>query len=356
MASKNCPVCGKKIAAQAQYCIFCSTKFDSVPEKREERTKKTPDSTVMSGGKLGLMVTVISVAIIACVLLLVFFNPPQASENTSTQTTTTVVTTTTRNAQRDAWLQSFTGQWLDEPSAGKGDLRKQGGYILIVRDIINDTVCFDLMSYPGDNSVDIAFLNEYRATLEEDTLHFTFEDDGRGHSGEGFMRFCDDGVQMEVRVPEEELSGEGDHSLAVYAVFVRKSLPSSAGHDLKTLTTLSEVEAVAGKQTADATTDKKGNTTYTFGALRIVTDDKANVKQLILDYAALEDKSFYCYECVDGTMSYDTIKTYFGEAVQDYIEQPTDIRVLLYEDKDNASVKFTFDADDNLLFHIEYKT
>ncbi len=352
MAKKQCPVCGRSIAAQAQYCIYCSAKFD------QTQSLDTPEDDKKTSAKsaLGLIVTLISLVLIVIVLLLVFLGPslPLSSKPTEETTTTTVVTTTTRDAARDAWRQSFIGYWYDEMSAGKSDLKKQGGYVLYIEEIFRDFVTFDLLSYEGGESGKIASASIQKAVIEDDTLHFTFDDDTLGHAGEGFLRLADDEIQMEVRIDNEESLAQDEHTLAVYSVFKRKALPHSDGQDVTKLTTLSEVKAVAGKQTADVVKDDKGNATYTFGCLKAFTDKDGALVRLTVDYSLEENKSKYCYDCVDGTMTYDTIKTYFGEAEQDYVEQPTDIRVLHYALADGASVTFTFDADNNMLTVLKY--
>ncbi len=355
MAKKQCPVCGRSVAPQAQYCIYCAARFDETqePETREaENTRERPTQK----SALGLIVTLISLVLIAIVLLLVFLGPtsPFIQEPTEETTTTTVVTTTTRDAARDAWRQSFVGYWYDESSAGKSDLKKQGGYVLYIEEIFRDFVTFNLLSYEGGDGGAIASATISKAVLEDDTLHFTFDDDTLGHAGEGFLRLAEDQVQMEVMIDGEDGLPEDEHTLAVYAVFIRRALPQSEGHDLKELTTLEKVKAAAGKPTAEAVKDDKGNTTYTFSGLQAVTDKTGKLTKLIVEYAKLDNKSAYCYDCVDGTMTYDTIKTYFGEALHDYVEQPTDIRVLHYALADGGSVTFTFDAENNLLTKTVY--
>lgn len=361
MAQKQCPVCGKKVAPQAQYCIYCSAKFDNLPEHTKvisipsdlpEEPKETKE--IRSGGKLGLIVTMLSLLLIVAVLCLVFFGPEELYMSTKETTTTAApTTTTTRNAARDEWLQTFTGYWYDEASIGKGNLKQQGGYVLYIHEIFRDTVTFDLLSYQGGDAGKIASAADLKAVLNDDTLHFTYDNDSLGHKGEGFLRLTHDGIQMEVMADGKTALSDGEHSLAVCSVFKRKALPHSAGHDLLNLTTMDMVKSVAGKQTADPVTDAAGNITYTYGALKAITDKDGVLTRLIMDYSADTDKSRYCFECVDGTMDYLTVKTYFGEALHDYVEQPTDIRVLHYIRSD-TSVTFTFDADNNLLILVDY--
>ncbi len=359
MANKRCPSCGKQIAARAQYCIYCSKKFDEANDITAETYDESPESSSVShsGGKFGLIVSLVSLFLILIVIGLVVLNHNGISifpKEEPTTTTTVATTTTTRNAARDTWLQSFVGYWYDEASVGKKDIKKQGGYVLYVSDIFLDHVTFDLLSYQGGEDGKIAFASEMKADLVDDTLHFYFDNDGLGHKGEGFLRFVDDAVQMEVKVDQKQLT-ENEHSLAVYSVFKRLNLPTSKGQDLKELTTFDLVKKHAGKKTADAKKDSKGNKTHTFGGLKAVVNKEGKLTRLMLDYTKLKEKSDYCFECVDGTMTYEVVKTYFGEAEQDYVEQPTDIRVLLYSISKESSVKFTFDADDGLLISVDYK-
>ena len=355
MAKKQCPACGKTIAAKAQYCIFCSAKFDSVSETNRDTEER---ETIHPTGKsaLGPVVTLISILIISIVLLLVFLGPhsPLKPTQPTQETTTTVVTTTTRDAALDAHRQSYIGYWYDEWSAGKADLKKQGGYVLYIEEIFRDYVTFDLLSYEGGDKGRIASASVKKATLVEDTLHFTFTDDTLGHAGEGFLCLAEDCIEMEVRVDGADALSEEDHTLAVYSVFKRRALPVSEGTDLQTLTTIEDVKAVAGKQVKEPTKDTAGNTTLYFNGLRAVTNKDGKLTHIVVEYSDLSEKDAFCYVCVDGTMTYTTIKTYFGEALHDYVEQPTDIRVLHYTLPDITSITFTFDADTELLTTIRY--
>ncbi len=355
MAKRICPVCGKKIAAQAQYCIFCSARFDGVSDT-DVRVKEREERRSPMKSALGFVVTLISILIIAIVLLLVFLGPrsPLKPSEPNQETATTVVTTTTRDAARDALRQTYVGYWYDELSAGKDDLKKQGGYVLYIEDIFRDYVTFDLLSYEGGENGKIASTSVDKAVLVDDTLHFTFKDDTLGHSGEGFLRLAEDRVEMEVRVDGARLLPEDEHTLAVYSVFKRRSLPASQGHDLQKLKTIEDLKAVAGKQIKDPAKDALGNTTMFFNGLRAVTNKSGKLTHIVVEYSALDKKDAFCYVCVDGTMTYTTIQTYFGEALHDYVEQPTDIRVLHYALSDKSSITFTFDADTELLTTIRY--
>lgn len=353
MANKRCPVCGKSIAAQAHYCIYCSTKFDSVKEQSSESVEETHAVTPKKYA-FGLIVTLISLVLIAIVVLLVLFGPvsPLFEQEEPAPSVTTTVTTTTRNAALDAQRQSYIGYWYDEYSAGKRDHKTQGGYVLYIAEIFHDYVTFDLLSYQGFEGGAIASATIEKAVLNDDTLHFTFDNDTLGHKGEGFLRLAEDCIQMEVMIDGE--LAQAEHSLAVNAVFLRRALPASEGQNVQELTTLNALKAVAGPQTAEMKTDEKGLNTYTFRGVKAVADKNGSVKSIRVDYSALEKKDGYCYDCVDGTMTYDVIKAYFGEALHDYVEQPTDIRVLHYALSATSAVTFTFDADSNLLIGLQY--
>lgn len=357
MAKRKCPVCGKKIAPRAQYCIYCSSRFDSIPlECLDERSDETVDSSNkhLSKKHFGLLITLLSLVVIAVIVVLVVLFPPSDGETEVQMTSTQSTTSTTRNAAHDEWLQTFVGQWFDEASAGKKHYEKQGGYSIYIHEVFRDYVTFDLLSYQGGDGGAMAFLSDTKAVLYDDTLHFTFKNDGLGHSGEGFMRLTEKGIEVEVLIDSADKLKEDEHSLAVCSVFVRKSLPTSNGRDLMSLTTVSELKELGLKQTAEPKKGKKGAVTYSYGALQAVADADENITSLTFDYSLIEDKSSYSFDGLDGTMNYDIVKTYYGEALHDYVEQPTDIRVLHYE-MSSSSVTFTFDADDNLLMHIEYE-
>lgn len=356
MANQKCPSCGKKIAAQASVCIYCSTELEKLPVRQESidtQEAGAPKRSRKKQGKGWLVVSAVSLLVIVVMaVVIVMFPVSDPLTPISPETTTTFSTAPTRDAVRDAWLHTFTGRWYDEDSVGKSDIQTMGGQTLFIHDILNDQVLFDLYVYSGGDNLATAFVKDTAATLVEDTLHFTFSDDGCGHSGEGYMRFTDDGIQMEVMLDEPVL--EGEHSLALNAVFKRSSVPSSEGVNLLELHTLADVVETAGRQTADPITDDEGNTVYTFGMLQVTTNAAGDLTQMTVDYTAGEDKTGYSFDEIDGTMGYETVKTYFGDAQHDYVEQPTDICVLYYVLEDGATVTFTFDAGEDLLIHIQY--
>ena len=362
MAVKKCPSCGKKIAEHSVYCIYCATRFDESSDqlrKTERLTDPAEGSEALHPSqkrRRTVMIAVIAVAILLAAAVSAFFwLPPLAvSPPSADDTATTVpVTTTTRDPRRDAWLQSFLGSWVDEDSVGKKDISEQGGALLFVHEIRRDVVIFDLLSYSGGGISRIASISNVVAMLDEDTLHFVFKNDTQNHSGEGYLRFRDNEVDLEVLIDGAESLPEGEHSLAMNTVFKRAELPKSEGIDLRSLTSLEAIKTAVGDPSAPPVTDEKTKkTTYIFGALSAVTREDGSLESLTVDYDAVEDKTQYCYECVDGTMNYDTVKSYFGEAVHDYVEQPTDIRVLYYEFEADESVRFTFDAQDNVLIKV----
>ncbi len=358
MANRKCPSCGKKIADSSVYCIYCATRFDeSVQPPMPAIEEPYPVETEHPRGRrraLGIVIAVVIALATATAASAFFWLPPLlASAPEEPTEPTVVVTTTTRDPQRDVWLQSFTGRWVDEDSVGKKNIAEQGGALLFVHEIRRDLVMFDLLSYSGGNVSSIASVSNVVAVLDENTLHFVFDNDTQGHSGEGYLRFRDDVVDLEVLIDDADKLPAGEHSLAMNTVFKRLDLPQSTGVDLRTLTTLDKIKAVAGEPTSPPVTDEDTKkTTYVFGALTAIVREDGVLESLLMDYDATDNKSMYCYECVDGTTGYDEVKAYFGEAIHDYVEQPTDIRVLYYEFKASETVHFTFDAQDNLLIRI----
>lgn len=354
MATKLCPSCGKKVAVNAAYCIYCSARFDETvapTQTCEIDETEQPKAAVRPW---------ILIAVIAAVILLatgisaIFWLPPLLHSEPVQPTETTVpVTTTTRDPRRDAWLSAFTGRWVDEASVGKKDISTQGGALLFVHEIRRDLVMFDLLSYSGGEISRIASISNVISILDENTLHFVFDNDTQGHSGEGYLRFRDNEVDLEVLIDNADSLPEGEHSLAMNTVFKRIDLPTSEGVDLRSLTSLDKIKAVAGEPTEPPVTDEATKkTTYVFGGLTAIVREDGALESLTLQYEKLENKSAYCYECIDGTNDYRTVKAYFGEALHDYVEQPTDIRVLYYVFKGKDTVQFTFDAQDNLLIKI----
>lgn len=355
MALKKCPVCGKKIEQNATLCLYCSTALET-SSKIEDLDCMSHKNTSRPRPNVWLIMTLLSLVLIVVMAVALWLIPPATAPTPDSSpdatTTTTSQTTPTRDPVRDAWLHSYTGRWYDEESIGKSDVERLGGHTLFIHDILNDQVLFDLYSYSDGDTTVTAAITQIASEIVDDTLHFTFSDDGLGHSGEGWMRFVDSSIQMEVIVHDP--LAENEHSIAVNALFMRSATPSSDGVDLSQIHDLADVMSLAGRQTADPVTNDKGETTYAFGVLQAVTDAAGQLKLVTVDYANSEDKSAYCFSEIDGTMGYETVKTFFGEAVHDYIEQPTDIRVLHYTIDENRSVTFTFDAGEDLLIHILY--
>ncbi len=348
MAVKKCPSCKKRVDANAAVCLYCGSEL--VPCNTEKDISVTQES---HRGKGWLIVTCISFAIILLLsIAILVFPPPMPTEDPDAEKTTTTATGPTRDEARDAWLHTFTGRWFDENSVAKSDIETMGGCTLFIHDILNDQVLFDLYVHSGGKTPKTAFIKEVAATIVKDTLHFTFSDDSCGHSGEGHMRFTDEGIQTEVVLDAPVPAGE--HSLAVNAVFLRSSAPSSKGNDIRKFQSLADVIEIAGRQTADPATDAQKNTTYSFGALTVTTDASGSLKQVTIDYSKTEDRTAFCFDQIDGTMGYETVKTYFGDAVHDYMEQPTNIRVLHYTFDDGKIVTFTFDVAKDQPITIRY--
>ena len=353
MAVKKCPSCGKKIASAASYCIFCSARFDDIPT---EEVKEEPVAERSSRKKIVrkwclILLPVVFVLSVAVVLTIVFVH----NAGSSSHEEPTPTTVTTRDPARDAWLQEYLGRWVDETSVGKKSLEKQGGAMLFVHTIQHDMIEFDLLSYSGGEISKIASVSGVRAIMKDDTLHFTFKNDTQGHSGEGYLRFRDGEIDLEVLIDEERYTHKNDYSLAMNTVFKRVSLPQSVGLDLRSLDSLDAIKKVLGDPVGEPTVDEKTkNKTYSFGALTANTDKDGRLLSICADYRAMEDKTQFCFECIDGTMEYQTVKAYFGEALHDYVEQPTNIRVLYYAFENNTETQFTFDAQNNLLIKILY--
>lgn len=325
---------------------------DEESAKKPRRERKKADGDAHSHGKLWLYVSLAAFLVIGFVFVSLVVHAARSVQQPTLGGP--AVTTTTRNAQHDAWLQMFLGEWVDESSRGKKDLQDLGGHGLYVHEIVGDTVIFDVYAYDPTEANNTAYVMNVHAKLFDDVLHFTFSNDARGHSGEGFMRLCEAGIETEILINNAEALAEDENSLAVNALFVRRELPHSDGIDLKDLKTLDDVKAVAGEQTAPVAVNKtKKISTYTFGALSVKVRADNTVYSMSLDYGKLDDKTTYCYDNIDGTMAYDVVKMYFGEAEHDYLEQPTDIRVLHYLLAKESSVTFTFDSDSQLLLHIQ---
>lgn len=297
------------------------------------------------------------VAVVLAAILIAVLLSDGAGSGDSPSAPSNASTVPTRDAQKDAWLSTFTGEWVDEQSTGKGNIPLQGGGQLTIYSTDNDRMVFDLLSYSGGEQPTVASLIGMEGQIEDKKVTFRFDDDGLGNRGEGYMLLSDEGIAVEITLADTVTGKDGipqisTHSIAMNARFARISLPSSDGLDIRQLDTLEKVQAAAGEQTADPVANKDGTTSYTYGMLQVTAAADGAVKNIQVDYSASEEKSRYCYDCVDGTMNYEVIKTYFGEAEYDYTEQPTNIRVLYYLVGGTQTVTFTFDAQDNLLMDI----
>ncbi|MBQ9414516.1 MAG: hypothetical protein IJU16_05255, partial [Clostridia bacterium] len=326
-------------------------------DESEPDEESQPDSA--KKWKTIIIIAAAAVVVLATLLTVILFSVGRGSETTPTGTTVSHTMQTTRDRSHDKWMQTFLGDWVDEQSTGKSNIPRQGGGQLNVIAVANDTVTFDLISYSGGDDLKVAAITGAKAALSGDTATFSFADDSMHHSGHGTMTFLEGHIDVLVELEGVPTDANGvqqadDHSLAINVRFSRAALPESSGYDIRRFETLADVQAVAGNPTADPQENKDGTTTYTFDNLRVLIRKDGSISQLYVKFSKVTAAIDYCYDRIDGTMNYDVVKTYFGEAEQDYTEQPTNIRVLHYIVDVTKSVTFTFNAEDDLLVSVRY--
>lgn len=397
MATKKCPSCGKKIVAGASFCIYCNYRFPSADPKAEPRDireeaipvrkaslsddapvsepEREPDDDESARFVRGQTRSssappdaprkrrriIIAVALgISCAALLTAVvcaafrrdTPQPPVEDTPTTASTGHPT---EDPDYVSWLQGFLGEWVDEQSVGKGNIPEQGGGVLMVHSIQGDLMRFDLISYSGGDAGLTASLIGAEGTVHGETVKFSFTDDGLGNAGNGNILLSDSGIDMEIAITSDPSRDDASpHSLAMNVRFRRSEIPSSSGVDLRGLITLDAVRAVAGEETEDPMDHADGTVTHTFGPLRATVDAQDSVQSLRVNYVEGDVRGKYRFDRVDGTMTYQVIKTYFGEAEHDYTEQPTNIRVLHYALQGGEGVTFTFDVTTNSLIDLEW--
>ena len=140
-------------------------------------------------------------------------------------------------------------------------------------------------------------------------------------------------------------------------VFKRQSLPNAEGLDILSFGTLEDILTAIGDPIQEPVTDEESKkTTYEFESLQVVVDEQGAVEEVTARFEqGVTPSVVYRYDRVDGTMPYEVIKRYFGEAEHDYTEQPTNIRVLHYDRLGRtAETTFVFSADNDLLITIRY--
>ncbi len=306
-------------------------------------------------GRLRLIFySVLVFVVVTAVLLyvLAFRKESQGSElnnGTTTQNQTLpTVGDISENQEDSSWVKEYVGiQWVDEESVGKKDITAQDGYLLYIHSASKDQVVFDLFSYVDGNA---AFAQGISSKAVGDSISFTFEDDGFGHSGNGNLHFRDGAIDVDVIVNNKDPLPEGVHSLAMNKVLVPQVLPLSAGVDVSDFVYVDDADAKLTR-TADPVVEPE-RTIYVYGAVSLVADQSGKIQQIKVDYSSDEDRDAYCYDRIDGTMPYNVIKHYFGKANEDYKESPTNILVLTYHFKTGHRVRFVFDGQSALLSNL----
>ncbi len=302
-----------------------------------------------------LVVSIVGFVLIACGAVLLIVQTVFRSDNVIRDTDETVATTTTcptRDSQRDAWMQTFVGEWFDEYSVGKKDIETQGGYKLTITKVDKDWIFFDLHSYSGGELSKMASVTGFQEKMVDDTLHFEFSNDGLGNAGEGHLQFAENAVNMEVVI--FDTTEPPAHSLAVNAVFMRQQLPLSTGVDIHSLTDETALTTALGEPISVSEYNENNIKMYEYNSLKAQVHKDGRVLTISVNLTNAENKEMYCFDCVDGSDTYDIVKAYYGEAEQDYQESPTDIHVLRYSLSETSSIKFIFSCDEHLLIKMYY--
>jgi len=188
------------------------------------------EATSPRRGRLRLVVysVLVFLVIVGVLLYLLAFRKdqlPPSSENGSTTQNQTFPTVgdISEDQEDSSWVKEYLGiKWIDENSVGKKDVAAQGGYLLMIREATKDHVTFDLYYY-ADGSA--AFAENITAGTVGDSLSFSFDDDGFGHSGNGNLHFRDGAIDVDVIVNDNEPLPENVHSLAMNEVLVPQVLP-----------------------------------------------------------------------------------------------------------------------------------
>ena len=368
MATKKCPHCGRKISAGAQYCVYCKEKFYESTVLAESVNGLSSSEALTAESKsrqnrawlcLAAAVAVTVLLVIAVVICRPLWSDKSISDSTALtadgSSDTATPTQPLRDPARDAYLAAYIGYWVDEDSVGKKDLAEQGGAELNILAVEGDKVQLSILSYSGGALQSVAYLKDVTVVADDEyMMRFTFENDGLGHSGEGCLRFRDNVVDAEIVINPEQLA-EDDHSLAINTVFKRLALPQAEGQDILVLTSAEVLGAVCGEPLQDVTVDEvTGLSTYTYEMLTATVGEDGLVRRILVDYAQSDEKARYRYDRIDGTMVYETVKTYFGEGEHDYTEQPTDIRVLHYMHSETSYTTFVFSAQNDALIRVEH--
>ncbi len=321
----------------------------------QESEQKPDTQEVPRRGRLRLVMYSVTVFVVitAVLLYLLAFREDRSDENSGSETTQNSTLPTVGDVAEDqvdcSWVKEYLGiKWVDEDSVGKKDVAAQGGFLLHIHEVTKDHVIFDLFSYVDGNA---ASAKDITAKTVGDSISFAFEDDGFGHSGNGNLHFRDGAIDVDVIVNDNIPLPEGVHSLAMNEAMVPQVLPLSPGIDVSEFVHIDDVKATL-KETAETVVEDEMKT-YRFGAVTVKTDAQGAVIASEIDFSDENTRLAYCYECIDGTMSYDTVKQYFGKANEDYKESPTDILVLAYQFENGHKVRFVFDGQGSALLKMK---
>lgn len=205
-----CPKCKKDLPDEIAFCPYCMTKFsigENYNEVKKEKKSKIPF----------IVIGILSVIILAGIIYFVcFFNNEKGENSVTTAEPTTkkveeanttdkskeVEPTTTEKVEETkpkVDMLSYCGTWYNKDFEGE-DPMLEGGNILKIISINEDTVIFDLCSYQSPPSSRIAELNGITAKIIDGKSEFIFGDDGWGNGGIGTLTFMENEIYVNIKL------------------------------------------------------------------------------------------------------------------------------------------------------------
>lgn len=347
-----CPKCKKDLPDEIAFCPYCMTKFVETEDYGKTLSiKKKVVPFVIAG-----------IILLLCAFIFVFVlfgrNDDEADKTTkkttTEQNTNENTTTTKNNTEEDSTstevkedkstvdMLSYCGTWYNKDFAGE-DPELEGGNVLKIVTINEDTVIFDLCSFQAPPSLRVAELTGITAEIVDGEAEFIFGDDGWGNGGIGKLVFTEDEIYVNIKLTSISSDSLWQIGSDIYFKKVSEGYQNDTidffdmlGGDIQVL--LSNLDGL--KYTVD---EYEGIATYFFEGIYVIASTyDGSVNCINVDYSVLPEgyRNKYIFTSgINGNSSFDSLKSKLGEPISTY-EDSEDLYVSCFDAPNKPGLYF----------------
>lgn len=278
----KCSSCGAALPQEADFCPYCMEKLAVEDPIVVKTTRKKRVLTILS----------ITIVIIIGILTILYFAGVIGAQS-----------------QKD--YSDYIGTWIFEDADETQDgLTAQTGNLTILSSE-NNTVTFDILFVSAPPNNRIAEVVGITAGIIGDKATFTFDDDGHGNKGEGFLKFENDKIYVEIEITEE--NPEALWYLGPTTQYYRRAemevsnLENYIGRDY------SSAALMLGDGVPEEEFDEAW-IYYRYDDVEIMVDIRSNIIIAIrVDYGKTDNKKRYTVaNYINGISTYETVYNQLG--------------------------------------------